>query len=42
MHDAENLRPSDWVGLILVLLLGLGPVLVALVFSWWLLVGGGT
>jgi len=36
----EDLRPSDWVGVILVGLLGLIPILATLVLAWWITFGG--
>jgi hypothetical protein len=36
----EKLRPSDWVGVILVGLVGLTPILAALVIAWWVMLGG--
>lgn len=38
--DTENLRPSDWVGLILIALIGLIPVLATLFLAWWIMLGG--
>jgi hypothetical protein len=35
-----DLRPSDWIGVLLIALIGLLPVLATLGIAWWILVGG--
>jgi hypothetical protein len=37
----ENFRASDWVGMLLIALVGLGPILATVVVAWWILLGGG-
>jgi hypothetical protein len=38
--EMERLRPSDWVGVLLIGLIGLIPLIATLVIAWWVLLGG--
>jgi hypothetical protein len=36
----DRLRPLDYVGLVLIGLIGVVPILAVLFVSWWILLGG--
>jgi hypothetical protein len=36
----ESFRISDWLGLLLIALIGLIPILATVMIAWWILFGG--
>jgi hypothetical protein len=36
----EHLRTSDWIGIVLIALIGLLPILATLIMAWWIMLGG--
>jgi hypothetical protein len=36
----ESFRISDWLGLLLIAMIGLIPILSTVMIAWWILFGG--
>jgi hypothetical protein len=36
----ERLRVGDWIGMVLIALIGLTPILGMLFVAWWITLGG--